>query len=94
LQVILDTNALSAVAEAEPGAASAIAAAALVAIPVIVLGERWLERNLGACRVLHIDDETASRYAEVRLELKRTGTPIPANDAWIAAFAASTASLS
>ncbi len=29
----------------------------------------------------------AGIYAEVRLELKRNGNPIPSNDAWIAALA-------
>jgi tRNA(fMet)-specific endonuclease VapC len=29
--------------------------------------------------------ETARRYAELRLALKRAGRPIPSNDLWIAA---------
>jgi len=36
--------------------------------------------------VLEINVETAARYAEVRLELKRAGKPIPQNDMWIAAL--------
>ncbi|MBL8952171.1 MAG: type II toxin-antitoxin system VapC family toxin [Myxococcaceae bacterium] len=36
--------------------------------------------------VLACDDETARRYAELRLQLKRQGTPIPMNDIWIAAL--------
>jgi tRNA(fMet)-specific endonuclease VapC len=78
-----------------------IGKARFIAIPVIVLGEyrfgiaqsrrreeyeRWLERLLPDCRVLDIGPEVARRYAEVRLELKRCETPIPANDAWIAAL--------
>ena len=31
--------------------------------------------------------ETASAYAGIRLSLKAAGTPIPVNDAWIAALA-------
>ena len=30
---------------------------------------------------------TASAYADIRLQLKRIGKPIPANDAWVAALA-------
>ncbi len=37
--------------------------------------------------VLSCDEETALRYAELRLQLKRQGTPIPMNDIWIAALA-------
>ena len=37
--MILDTNALSAFADGEPGALAEIDRAALIAIPVIVLGE-------------------------------------------------------
>ena len=41
---------------------------------------------MSACRVLEITSDTAAQYAELRCELKRAGTPIPANDAWIAAL--------
>lgn len=72
-----------------------------VALPVIVLGEyrfgiaqsrwrkeyeEWLREALTLFQVLEIGDETSARYAEVRLELKRAGTPIPENDLWIAAL--------
>ena len=39
-------------------------------------------------RVLHLDDETAVRYAVIRDYLRRQGTPVPTNDVWIAATAA------
>jgi tRNA(fMet)-specific endonuclease VapC len=39
-------------------------------------------------RVLHVDDETAVRYAAIRDYLRRQGTPVPVNDVWIAATAA------
>ena len=99
--MILDTNALSAVADGEPKAIAQIAGARTIALPVIVLGEyrfgfaqshrradyeHWLNRFVSACRVLEVNVETAVRYAQVRVELKRAGTPIPANDAWIAAL--------
>ena len=100
--MILDTNALSAIADAQPGPSSQFTKARRVAIPVIVLGEyrfgiahsrdkqrfeRWLEQLVSVCEVLVVDQETATRYAELRGELKRSGTPIPTNDLWIAALA-------
>ncbi len=99
--MIVDTNALSAMADSRPGIARALAGAQFIAIPVIVLGEyrfgisqsrrvgeydEWLRANLPVYRVLDITDATADKYAEVRLELKRTGAPIPSNDIWIAAL--------
>jgi len=75
---------------------------ARAAIPVIVLGEfrygiseskhrsdyeAWLESQLPHFEVLAVTDETAVAYAALRLALKRSGRPIPANDAWIAALA-------
>ena len=56
------------------------------------LGGRDPERKLariddliGRSNTLAADGETARVYAEVRLRLKRAGTPIPENDIWIAA---------
>jgi predicted nucleic acid-binding protein len=48
-----------------------------------------LGRFLGSPRVSRaaVDDETAERYAEIHLYLRREGTPIPTNDVWIAAVA-------
>jgi tRNA(fMet)-specific endonuclease VapC len=34
-----------------------------------------------------LDEDTAERYAEIILHLRRQGTPIPANAIWIAAVA-------
>ncbi len=99
--MILDTNALSAIAEGQRGASKAFLQARQVAIPVIVLGEyrygiarsqhqrqyeRWLEEMIAACIILGVDKETAIGYAELRVELKEAGTPIPSNDVWIAAL--------
>jgi hypothetical protein len=33
-----------------------------------------------------IEEETSEHYAQLRLALKRAGTPIPSNDLWIAAL--------
>ncbi len=38
-------------------------------------------------RLLAVDEETAERYAAMKDYLRREGTPIPANDLWIAASA-------
>jgi predicted nucleic acid-binding protein len=100
--VILDTNALSALLDQEAGLLKVIGRSPELALPVIVLGEyrfgialskqraqyeAWLARNISLFRVLPVIEETSSHYAAIRLELKASGTPIPANDAWIAALA-------
>jgi tRNA(fMet)-specific endonuclease VapC len=99
--VILDTNALSAVADNEPSAARIFSQAASIEVPVIVLGEyrfgiahsrrrnqyeKWLEELVAVTRVLPVDPTTASHYARIRAELKKAGRPIPSNDLWIAAL--------
>jgi tRNA(fMet)-specific endonuclease VapC len=99
--LILDTNALSGVADGEAGVVEQLTKATQVAIPAIVLGEyrfgialsrrrseyeRWLTDVLRVCDVLDVGEVTSAQYAELRLELKRAGTPIPTNDLWIAAL--------
>ncbi|MBS1895744.1 MAG: type II toxin-antitoxin system VapC family toxin [Actinobacteria bacterium] len=39
-------------------------------------------------RVLTVDAETSRHYAEIVVELRKAGTPVPTNDIWIAATAA------
>ncbi|HUY14787.1 MAG TPA: type II toxin-antitoxin system VapC family toxin [Terriglobia bacterium] len=99
--MILDTNALSAIAEGEYGSIQEFARTGQIAIPVIVLGEyrfgiahsrhkieydRWLLQIVAVCRILEVSEETAVSYAQLRSQLKHAGTPIPSNDAWIAAL--------
>lgn len=99
--MILDTNALSAVADDDAGVGAVLARAEQVAIPVIVLGEyrygiaqsrnrsayeSWLTELLNDCMVLDINEATTHYYAEIAGELKRKGKPIPTNDLWIAAL--------
>ncbi len=99
--MILDTNAVSAVADNEPGAVRIFSQAASVELPVIVLGEyrfgiahsrrrseyeKWFEQLITATMVLLVDHETAIHYAQIRAELKKAGQPIPSNDLWIAAL--------
>jgi predicted nucleic acid-binding protein len=99
--LILDTNALSAYLDNVGEAIEIISNARELAIPVIVAAEfafgiaqsrhrqtyqKSLQRMLDLSTVLNIDVETARHYAAIRLELKTAGTPIPANDLWIAAL--------
>jgi tRNA(fMet)-specific endonuclease VapC len=100
--MILDTNALSAFVDGDAGVGDALRTQARAAIPVVVIGEfrygiaqskrrsayeAWLESNLVHFDILSVTEETAIAYAALRLALKRSGRPIPANDAWIAALA-------
>ena len=99
--MILDTNALSAVADNEPAVVRIFTQATTIELPVIVLGEyrfgiahsrrrneyeKWLGDLISATRVLAVDDGTSSHYARIRAELKAAGTPISSNDLWIAAL--------
>ncbi len=100
--MIVDTNALSAIADNEAAAARIATRAESIELPVIVLGEyrfgiaqsrrraeyeQWLGKLITATRVLPVDEETSSQYAKIRAELKKAGQPIPSNDLWTAALA-------
>jgi len=99
--MIVDTNALSAAAVADPAVLALLARAEQMAIPVIVLGEyrygiaqsrkrasyeSWLTGLLRDCLVLDVNEPTTQHYAQIVLELKRLGKPVPTNDLWIAAL--------
>jgi len=100
--VILDTNALFAFVDGDAGVGDVLRRQPRAAIPVIALGEfrygiaqskrrsayeAWLETHLIHFDILSVTDETAVAYAALRVSLRRSGRPIPANDAWIAALA-------
>lgn len=100
--MILDTNALSAWADGDGAIEATLLMADRLVVPVVVLGEflfgvrqsrqrdsyqDWLRRRLPSAEIAGIGSATARRYAEIRLELKRAGRPIPSNDLWIAALA-------
>jgi tRNA(fMet)-specific endonuclease VapC len=99
--MIIDTNALSAMADDHQDISSVIARSDQLAIPVIVLGEyrqgiaqsrhriayeNWLAEFVRECVVFDVNESTASCYAEIAVELKRAGKPIPTNDLWISAL--------
>lgn len=52
--------------------------------------EADLERFVAnpAVEVLPVNEDVVDLYADIVLDLKRAGTPLPANDIWIAAVAA------
>lgn len=99
--MILDTNALSAVADGDASLEPFLRRPSELSLPVIVLGEyrygiwqsrerkhyeQWLTESLPNYKILDIDEETTVHYASLRAEMKRAGTPIPTNDVWIAAL--------
>jgi tRNA(fMet)-specific endonuclease VapC len=51
--------------------------------------EAVLQRFLDSPRIqiLSCDYQTSHYYSEIKLQLKKQGTPIPINDVWIAAIA-------
>ena len=71
-------------------------------LPLVALGElykgaltsthpepnrRLIDDFLLIAALLHPDSATAESYAQVAVQLKRKGRPIPENDIWIAAVA-------
>lgn len=98
--VALDTNQAIAILNDDPSALSFYATFGEICLPVTVLGElrygalnsRRIQENLDniarlaiRCRLLAVDDATATRYARLRMALKKLARPIPENDLWIAA---------
>lgn len=100
MAVALDSNVLWAFLDGEPGLRERLDAASEAWLPLPALGEAHytvlnsgrpreneakLRRFLQTCHVPAMGPETARRYAEVRMALRRKGRPIPENDIWIAA---------
>lgn len=100
--MILDTNAISALLADDEALHARIAAEPKLYLPVIAIGEfrfgllgsrlrELLSEKfaglIGSSKVLDVTEATTSHYAELRQALKFAGTPIPANDLWIAASA-------
>lgn len=100
--MILDTNALSALADEDPALLALLDAEVFHHLPVVVLGEYraglmrsrlrkavepWLEKLEYESVVLNATATTARLYAEIFNELRTAGRPIPTHDIWIAALA-------
>ncbi|MEO0530494.1 MAG: PIN domain-containing protein [Planctomycetota bacterium] len=100
--MILETNAVSAAIEKDRQLLQAMRGRQHPLLPVIVVGEyRYgIRRSKQSSRLaaafaamlegietLEVIAETAEHYATIRYELQQAGTPIPANDIWIAALA-------
>ncbi len=100
--MILDTNAVSALADGDSALARVLADVARFTLPVIVIGEfrfgmarsrhrpryeQWLASLVTVSTVADVDLDTAAYYARLRDELRTAGRPIPSNDTWIAALA-------
>jgi tRNA(fMet)-specific endonuclease VapC len=99
--LILDTNALSATADNDPDVLKVISTIRRMAVPVIAIGEyrhgvarsrfagryrQWLDNFLSVSPILDVTNETSYHYAQIHLELRQVGKPIPVNDLWIAAL--------
>jgi predicted nucleic acid-binding protein len=99
--MILDTDALSALAERDEDLIRRIRTAPRLYVTLVSLGEyhygvsrstkpreliAWLEAFLEHAEILSPALSTLPHYADVRRELRVSGKPIPANDCWIAAL--------
>jgi len=99
-KLVIDTNAVIAYREGNYNICNLIENADLLYLSVIVLGEllygainsTQVHKNKQAVQILlsysipiPIDESIAIRYANIRLNLKNIGRPIPENDIWIAA---------
>ena len=99
--MLLDTNALSALAAGDETLIQIIEKVPRLCVTIISLGglsygiaqsrheielAQWLDAFLQRADVLYLGRETLPHYAEVRRGLEKDGTPIPANDCWIAAL--------
>ena len=102
MDLVVDTNALSAWLDGDPGIAQPLSLASRIGLSPVVLGEyrfgllasrerALYEEKLNQLeqqfQVIPVDSSTASFYAEIRRRLKSKGTPIPWHDVWVAAQA-------
>jgi predicted nucleic acid-binding protein len=100
--MILDTNAVSALAGKDAHLIELLSKSTHLAVTLVSLGEyefgvlasskkaalqKWLEAFLLRADVLAPNRQTLPHYAAIRHQLNAAGTPIPANDVWIAALA-------
>jgi len=99
-RLAVDTNAVIAYREGIYEVCTLIDEADVIILPVTVLGEllygalnsaktekneQVIQKFAAYSLVMQVDEAVATRYARVRLNLKKNGTPIPENDIWVAA---------
>jgi tRNA(fMet)-specific endonuclease VapC len=100
--VILDTNAISALAAREAPLLERLRAVDTLALSFISVAEfrfgllgsnrpeqglELLNQLIARIPTLYPDAATVGRYSQIADDLKRTGRPIPQNDMWTAALA-------
>ena len=99
-RLAVDTNAVIAYREGIHEVCTLIDEADVIILPVTVLGEllygalnsgkaeyneQIIQKFAAYSLIMQIDEAVTARYAGVRFNLKKNGTPIPENDIWIAA---------
>ena len=99
-RLAVDTNAVIAYREGISEVCTLIDEADVIILPVTVLGEllygalnsvktekneQVIQKFAAYSLVMQVDEAVATRYAKVRFNLKKNGTPIPENDIWVAA---------
>ena len=99
-RLAVDTNAVIAYREGIPIVCTLIEEADILFLPAVVLGEllygslnsakpqkneQAVHKFLAQSVLVPIAEAIATRYATVRLKLKKMGHPIPENDIWVAA---------
>ena len=99
-RLAVDTNAVIAYREGINDVCKLIDEADVIILPVTVLGEllygalnsgkteyneQIIKKFAAYSLVMQVDEAVTTRYARVRFNLKKRGTPIPENDIWIAA---------
>ena len=99
-RIALDTNVVIGYFQGDTDLREKLQKIPVWCLPVTVVGELLFgaynaakqEENLiryqafiDRTEILGIDVSTAEAYARIRLQLKRSGRPIPENDIWIAA---------
>ena len=102
MELVVDTNALSAWLDGDPAIEKPLSFASGLLLSPVALGEyrfglqasrerttyeSKLQELEQRFKVLAVDRATATLYASIRRYLKTNGTPIPWHDVWIAAQA-------
>lgn len=100
-EIALDTNAAVDLLNGKSEVIQLIQSYEIICLPVIVCGEllfgaknsgkrkkneKKYQDFISSCIILDTNELIADAYAEIRLELKRKGKPIPENDIWISAI--------